>query len=119
MINIAAEKQKDAMEADERLGMVEEYLNTPLPDNWDEMELYQRIAYLEGDPTTPLGKNQRKTVTNIEIWCECFKKDKASIKTADSYSISALMTQLSEWAKDPTPHRIAIYGKQRGYIRVK
>lgn len=36
------------MEADERVGMIEEYLNTPLPDGWDDMDLYARRNYLSG-----------------------------------------------------------------------
>mgnify|MGYP006922449174 CR=1 FL=1 len=32
--------QQYAMEVDERVGMVEEYLNALLPTDWDSMDLY-------------------------------------------------------------------------------
>ena len=35
MISAAEELQREAMEVDERQGMVEEYLDTLLPENWD------------------------------------------------------------------------------------
>ena len=36
------------MEVDERVGMVEEYLNTRLPDDWADMDLFQRRNFLQG-----------------------------------------------------------------------
>ena len=44
----AEKMQQSAMEVDERVGMVEEYLNTMIPDDWDSMDLFQRRNYLNG-----------------------------------------------------------------------
>lgn len=117
MIAEAEIRQKGAMEMDERLGIVEEYLNTLLPENWDDMDLFKRLEYLEGDPTSRIGTVKRNMVTNHEIWCECFKKAKSDIKTPDSYQIAALMTQIPGWEKSQKTVRVPIYGKQRVYIR--
>ena len=53
----AEEAQRSAMEADERVGMVERYLNTLLPENWRDMDLYERRNYLSDrkDPTLQKG----------------------------------------------------------------
>ena len=45
----AEKAQRGAMEADERVGMIEEYLNTALPDDWAEMDLFARKSYLSGN----------------------------------------------------------------------
>ena len=39
---LAVTEQADAMEADEREGLVRGYLDTLLPENWDELDLYEQ-----------------------------------------------------------------------------
>lgn len=70
----ALSEQIDAMETDERQGIVEEYLNTLLPDNWNSMDLYERRNFFT-DNMAAKGTIQRKTVSNAEIWSECFCKE--------------------------------------------
>ena len=112
--------QRNAMEADERVGMVEQYLNTLLPDNWDEMDLYERRNYLSDrkDPTLRKGTVRRRQVSNLEIWAECFGRNPADMKSADSYAIAAIMLQMDGWEKSWERHRIPIYGQQRVYVRI-
>lgn len=114
----AKEEQREAMEHDEREGLVRLYLDTLLPANWDEMALYQRREFLRGDDTTPVGTDVRVIVSNMEIWCECFSRKKEDLRSMDSYAIAAIMSRLPEWEKQPTPQRIAIYGLQRIYRRL-
>lgn len=114
----AKEEQREAMEHDEREGLVRLYLDTLLPANWDEMDLYQRREFLRGDDTTPVGTDVRVIVSNMEIWCECFSRKKEDLRSMDSYAIAGIMSRLPEWEKQPTPQRIAIYGLQRIYRRL-
>ena len=119
MISRAEEVQRDAMEVDERQGMVEEYLETLLPLSWESMDVYARKNYLaERDaPTTEKGITQRNIVSNAEIWCECFGRSLADLKPADSYAIAALMTQIDGWQRTSKIRRCSPYGKQRLYER--
>ena len=114
----AKEEQREAMEHDEREGLVRLYLDTLLPANWDEMDIYQRREFLRGDDTTPVGTDVRVIVSNMEIWCECFSRKKEDLRSMDSYAIAGIMSRLPEWEKQPTPQRIAIYGLQRIYRRL-
>lgn len=107
--------QRNAMEVDERVGMVEEYLNTLLPEGWDDMDVYARRGFLSGDPTAVKGATERTTVSNAEIWCECFGKNLSELKSADSYAIAALMTQIPGWKRGAAAKRLPLYGKQRIY----
>jgi len=117
---VEAEKQQaDAMEKDDRVGIVEEYLNTLVPDDWNSMSIYQRRNYLDGDDITAKGTHKRLTISNIEIWCECFKKEKSEMKSADSYAISAIMLQVEGWEKTEDVKKLPIYGRQRVYRRLK
>ena len=108
------------MEQDEREGVVREYLDMLLPDTWDDMDIYRRRDYVRDreDPTRPAGVHQRERVSNIEIWCECFGKNKEDMKPSDSYALSAIMTKIGGWEKSGSSVRLPIYGKQRVYVRV-
>jgi predicted P-loop ATPase len=114
----AEKAQKGAMEADERVGMVEEYLNTLLPDDWDSMDLFARRNYLSGTEfgrPVHAGTVARTFVSNAEIWCECFNRNLSELKTTDSYQIAALMAQIPGWERTSSIKRLPIYGRQRLY----
>lgn len=113
--------QREAMELDERQGIVEEYLNTLLPDNWDGMDLYERRNYLsvQYDPTQPRGTTVRHAVSNVEIWAECFGKNPSEMKPADSYAIAALMMRVEGWDRTEKIKRIPVYGRQRLYLKTE
>lgn len=115
----AKREQREAMEQDDREGLVQEYLEMLLPEKWDSMSLYDRRDYIRepSDPTRPVGINQRETVSNIEIWCECFCKPKEDMRPSDSYAISSIMTHIEGWDKSGKAVRLPIYGKQRIYFR--
>ena len=114
----AKRAQADAMEHDEREGIVRMYLETLLPENWDRMDLFSRREYLRGDDISGIkGTVERKTVSNIEIWCECFGNTKESLRPADSYMISSIMARIEEWKRAKDRVSIPIYGQQRVYFR--
>lgn len=118
LLSDAEEAQRSAMESDERQGLVENYLDTLLPENWPNMDLYQRRNFLDGDITTKSGKVRRLSVSNAEIWCECFGRNLSELKPSDSYAIAALMTQINGWKRSSRRVTQPIYGRQRIYERV-
>ena len=118
---MAKEEQVLAMEHDEREGVVAEYLDALLPNDWNKMNVYQRREYIRDsdDPTRPVGVYHRNVVSNIEIWCECFGKNKEDLRPADSYAISAIMVRMPGWHKAADRQSLPIYGQQRVYVRDK
>lgn len=115
----AVTEQADAMETDEREGLVREYLDMLLPENWSDLDLYERRNFLSGTGFADIGKKgtiRRTTVCNMEIWCECFCKDSASMKKSDSYEIGSIMQKIEGWDKSDRDN-FTIYGRQRAYLR--
>ncbi|MCH3955338.1 MAG: virulence-associated E family protein [Eubacterium sp.] len=115
----AKDEQRQAMESDDREGLVREYLDTLLPSNWDDMDFYARRTYIHepDDPAHVPGTVRRMTVSNIEIWCECFGKPKEDIRYSDSYAISSIMAKIESWEKTGKLMTLPIYGRQRIYRR--
>ena len=113
----AEEEQRSAMETDEREGLVREYLDTLLPEGWGEMDLFARREYLDGSEFggKKRGTQPRTQVSNIEIWCECFRKAKPEIKQRDANEIRAIMTHIGGWSRLGKKVRIPLYGPQWVY----
>lgn len=116
----AREEQRLAMEQDDREGIVQDYLDMLLPDGWEDMDVYRRREYFRdrNDPTRPAGTHPRTSVSNMEIWSECFGKNREDMKGSDSYAIAALMVRIAGWEKTDIRKRLPLYGLQRLYVRV-
>ena len=121
-VELATNEQADAMESDEREGLVRSYLDTLLPDDWNALSLYERRNYLNGSEfggESRVGTVERTLVCNMEIWCECFGRDASAMKPADSYAIAGIMKKINGWNKyqgnKNGTSNFPIYGRQRCY----
>ena len=121
MEDTAKSEQREAMESDEREGLVREYLDTLLPEKWDDMDLFERRNFLHGEDFGKpdlVGTVRRMCVSNMEIWCECFGKERANLKRMDSGEISSIMARIGGWDSGRKKERISLYGPQWVYRRV-
>ena len=113
----AEEAAQEAMQHDEREGLVREYLDTLLPENWYELDIGERISFL-GDKKHELHKEgtmKRKFVTNIEIWTECFGNRKEAFTGNDVGPITAIMNKMKGWTRTDDRKVVPGYGRQRIY----
>jgi len=120
--NVAEEakaEQTAALEADEREGLVREFLDMLLPAGWYDMDEHGRRYYFSGDdPTKAKGVDTRAFVSNMEIWCECFGRDRGSFeRQSDSYKIKLIMKKIGGWTYSGKKKRIKGYGNQSVWER--
>ena len=121
---MAAKEQTAAIETDPREGMIAEYLEQLLPEDWDRMDLAERRGYLRGDTFTGgnrKGTVRREVVSAVEVWAECFCKDPTTIKRSDTYDIFGMIMKIGGWEKyggnkSSTMRRVP-YGPQRVFVR--
>ena len=113
---IAKIEQHKHSEADERKGIIEEYLNTKFPDNWDKMDLYDRRRWLE-DPLSKNGTVQKDFVCIAEIWCECLGKEKNDMSRYNTREINEILRSMPEWEAIASTKNFSLYGKQKYYKR--
>ena len=120
LAGMALKEQQIAMEVDEREGMVRDYLEMPLPERWDKMDIFDRRNYICGSEfggEREPGVRKRERVCNMEIWCECFGKERGNLKRQDANEISAIMANIEGWKKADNKVRFPIYGIVHGYCR--
>lgn len=114
---VAKEVQADHAEPDERIGLIREYLSKPITENWEEMDVYARRAYLmEDDDLLGRGTVERTRVCVAEIWAEVFGgtiKDMDRFKVLDIHN---MMQNMKGWERHNKKLRFGVYGTQRGYI---
>lgn len=113
---IAKIEQHKHSEADERKGIIEEYLNTKFPDDWDKMDLYDRRRWLE-DPLSKNGTAQKDFVCIAEVWCECLGKDKTEMSRYNTREVNEILRSLPEWEAIASTKNFPLYGKQKYYKR--
>lgn len=106
------------MEKDERMGAVEEFLEIPLPDNWYELGVYEKRAYLEGDELVKSGKMKREWISTIELYCELFRGQYKDFNTRIAKEMTYILKNLPGWEMKENKRKIPFYGKQRVYERV-
>ena len=110
-------EQREAMESDEREGLVRLYLDTLLPENWDAMDIVERRNFLTGTDfgNAKPGTVRRTRVSNMEIWCECFGKERANIRRSDSNELTSILTRLG-WQRLERKVRLPLYGPQYIFV---
>lgn len=116
-LNEYAEKMQEAHSFDSgQKGLIEDYLNKLLPDNWDEMDIYQRRSFLQGDDEfIAEGNNQRTKVCIAEIWCELFGKTKGDMNAFNTKDIHDIMRKIKGWKQSKGTRKFSLYGYQRAY----
>ena len=118
----AREQQRQALEQDDREGLVRSYLEDLIPTDWDLRDLCGRMSWY----VTPTSARrdvkelkQRDRTSNMEIWCECFGEQKQKLGRKESADITAIMSRIEGWEKQEHSARRGPYGLQRIYERKK
>ena len=104
-----------------KLGLITQYLDTLLPKNWSEMDIYQRRAFLQGDTFSGPGEGEiiREKVCAAEIWCEVYEKKLGDLTNYESMQINRLIDRVPGWKKQKGIIKFGrLYGAQRGYRRM-
>lgn len=119
---IAFSTRKEFEEVDERIGLVQEFVNMPLPIQWKSWGITARRQhvqdYLHMLPEERPKEGERRTkVTNIEIWCELFGKSKEDFDKRQYRDQRQLLNNLPGWTRGNGLICLQCYGRQRYYYR--
>lgn len=115
----ALEQQEQFTEDDARRGLVEQYVDTLLPENWKQKGREERQHWFaDAAELREKGTQQRITVCAAEVWAECMQKDPANFPRQEKRDISAILCQLSGWKEEPGRQKCGPYGLQVRYFRV-
>jgi len=100
---VEAERQQAAhMESDPREGLIQEWLETPIEDEWAD------------GPSDQL----RQRVCAAQIWTECLGNKKGSMRPWEGKEIMDIMRRIPGWGERNGKARVGEYGVQRVFERL-
>lgn len=100
----AIKQQALHMETDPREGIIQEWLETPINDEWGE------------EPETGV---QRIRVCAAQIWVECLGNRKGSMRPWEAKEIMDIMRRIPGWEERKGKARVGEYGVQRVFERIQ
>lgn len=115
----AKEIQKKHTESDSRVGLIANYLEMPLPSNWEDMSRQERVSYVnrDKDELVAEGSIPRDKVCAAEIWIELLGGSVKDLTTWSTKSIHENMSSMPGWELSANPLSFSYYGRQKAYIR--
>lgn len=114
--SMAAQQQSDHTEADERSGIIANFVEMLLPLDWEEKSSYERVSYVNGPADDKKGVTVRDKVCAAEIWVEAFKNSYSDMTPFNTKFIHTIMSNMEGWSRGGhLSYRK--YGNQRSYVR--
>lgn len=110
--------QMEHTEQNGKQGMVEKFVETLLPKDWDAWDLDRRRTFW-GDSfeDEPKGTVQRQKVCALEVWQELFNGDLKSYTPQQAREINGMLRRMDGWKSSTSVSCGQPYGRQRGFIR--
>lgn len=113
---IASEGREEFTEESPLVGIIENYVNTLFPEDYEERTEQQRADFLAGS-LDEVGTVQKNTFCLMELWVEAMGRRKDEYTSAKGRELSIAMRQLKGWRKGKLK-RTKLYGTQVIYTRI-
>lgn len=100
-------------------GLIEEWIERPVPEGFYGWTMDQRRAYWSGDyyPEEEPLTQPRDRVCVLEVWCELLDGEQKNLKRIQSVEINQVLQRMPGWEPKTSIRFGDAYGTQRGYIR--
>lgn len=118
MEQLARAEQDRHREANVKEGVIREFLNKKIPDNFYKLSLSSRRTFWGGGMQIDAPLVERDKVCALEIWCECFGGDIKNMRRADAMEINQILANLDGWKRNNSVRRFGYCGIQKGFERV-
>lgn len=118
----AALKQEEHREVSAKEGLIQEFVNRKVPDDWAKWSIGMRRDFWAGAVrSVQNGKEivlvERNRVSAIEVWCELFNGAPSAMTKIEAREINAILRMLSGWKPTKGATYFGPYNKQRGFLK--
>jgi putative DNA primase/helicase len=119
----AVKKQEQHTEESSKEGMIREYLDMLIPENWARLDVGARRRFING---SEFGETQEETahrdkVCAMEVWVELFQGEPKLMTQAQAREINDILRKIDGWEVHSNANgklRFGqLYGLQRAYVR--
>lgn len=120
---IARDHQKTHGLQDDRLGIIQEYLDMKVPFSWETMSAMDRKIWIDGNPEDPMREpamKERDRVCITEIWVEALRLMIKDLTPFNARPIHDLLRYIPGWFEYKKGKlRFGSYGVQKAYLKNK
>lgn len=113
----ARAQQEGHRETDFTEGMILEWLDKEVPEDWQSWSIERRRAFWNGQVAGDIKLVSRDRICAAEVWCELLGRDLSLARNNDAAKINGVIESTGEWS-ERAPIRCGPYGVQRGFRRV-
>ncbi|MEO2261193.1 virulence-associated E family protein [Paenibacillus amylolyticus] len=114
---LAKERQEAHRESNAKEGIIQAFVERPVPEDWLKRDLATRLIHWSGEFGKPHegGGGPRDRICAAEVWCECFRSDIKYMKQTDTREINGILSSMPGW--EEYRGRFGPYEFQRGFRR--
>ncbi|WP_433581409.1 VapE domain-containing protein [Paenibacillus amylolyticus] len=114
---LAKERQEAHRESNAKEGIIQAFVDRPVPEDWLKRDLATRLIHWSGEFGKPHegGGGPRDRICAAEVWCECFRSDIKYMKQTDTREINGILSSMPGW--EEYRGRFGPYEIQRGFKR--
>lgn len=110
--------QEEHRETGTREGVILDFINRKVPDDWQKWPLDRRKTFWAGGAQGDVKLVERSRVCALEVWCEALDGKQKEIRYSDTVEINGVLGMADGWEKCPNSMRFGYCGVQRGFQKV-
>lgn len=114
---LARAEQEDHREVSSKEGIVLDFVEKLVPEDWQKWSLDKRRLFLNGTVEGSTNLVKRDRVCALEVWCEAFGGQPKDFKYAEATEINDILRSMPGWEKSSNGLRFGYCGYQRGFLR--
>jgi len=115
--NKAKVEQELHRETSSKEGIILDFAEKLVPENWQKWTLDKRRVFLNGEVAENIKLIPRDRICALEIWCEAFGGQPKDFRYSDALEINDILRSMPGWEKTQNSLRFGYCGKQRGFQR--
>ncbi|WP_330948960.1 virulence-associated E family protein [Virgibacillus sp. MG-45] len=119
LLEEAKRQQEGHAEQDPWESVVREFVERPVPVDWNKKDIASRKLYWSNEFGNELVATvERDRICAAEIWVECFNEKVNRIKRSETMRINDILANMEGWQKRTNAFRFGPYGRVKGgYFR--
>lgn len=115
----AKEAQEAHREVNTREGIILDFLERPVPEDWQNWPLDRRRMFWGGAVQGAVKLVPRDRVCALEVWCEALDGKQRDMRYSDTAEINSIIEASALWERARGSLRFGYCGKQRGFQKVR
>ena len=102
-------------------GIIRDFLEKEIPDNWERIDLTARRNYWSGGlKPADCTYKKRDRVCAVEIWCEALGGEIRNFRRQDAQEINGILSKIEGWERAKNALKYGVgYGAQKGFVRTE